>query len=79
MNLYKNEKENQVQARIDSAALLSSIPTPNLFSKSHLSFSTQSKSEPEHPAAELSYELLGSYMTLKELLTSSKNYWRDSN
>jgi hypothetical protein len=79
MNLFKNERENQVQARIDSAALLSSTPTPNLFSKSHLSLSTHSKSEPEHPAEGSSNEPLVSYKTLKMLLTSSKNYWRDLN
>jgi hypothetical protein len=79
MNLYKNEKKNQVQARIDSAVLLYFIPTPNLFSKSHLPLSTHSKSEPEHPVDGLSYELLVSNVALKLHITSSKNYWRDSN
>jgi hypothetical protein len=77
MNLYNNEKEIQVQARIDSAALLSSIQTPNLSSKSHLALSTHIKSEPEHPVEESTYEPLVSNMTSKMLLTSRKNHWRD--
>ena len=77
MNLYKNEKKNQVQARIDSAALLSSIQTPNLSSKSHLTLSTHSKSEPEHPAEGSTYEPFVSNKTLKMLVTSSKDHWRD--
>ena len=77
MNLCKNEKENQVQARIDSAALLSSIPTPNLSSKSHLALSTYSKSEPDHPDEGLSIEPPVPNITLKMLLTSRKSHWRD--
>ena len=77
MNLYNNGKEIQVQARIDSAVLLSSIQTPNLAAQSHLALSTHIKSEPEHPAEESSYEPLDSNMTSKMLLTSRKNHWRD--
>ena len=79
MNLYKIEKENQVQARMDSAVPLSLKSKPSFFSESHPPLSSHSMSEPEHPAIELSYEPLFSNKTLRILLAYREIYWRHCN